>query len=387
MLIDGLSTTSDAPPLRSPCFSADQQARAFLHQKLKVDYPSALPFRFLFSSPPPSSCLPPTADDAFAAQITATGPEERPRIDLRARWGDDDASVRSLPVFVHYADHPLVTLGFSKWAVQRCLKPPRALRNAVRSCGRIVDLGTIYYEYYVPQKALNSEEQEVFLLNVSELLRGISAMTLVNKHASLSPASSFTLVLSFYPLSGFAFALVPLRGFENLEESGKDGVVNGLLEHGAMVFGGVAKSELGSYCTQHILEHGSERSIAKCRSSTFPPGRTSRAARAWSRRSRRAEGDDGPRRAVNVQVGEGARRAMGVDVALSLTGCQLIASASLRLTTTSALYDPRTRTFTHMYHLSHTLLYQILKLLLPLFLVFSWRCCLTWDFSFSYPLL
>ncbi|KAJ7348023.1 hypothetical protein DFH08DRAFT_960387 [Mycena albidolilacea] len=91
--------------------------------------------------------------------------------------------------------------------------------------GRIVDLGTICYEYYVPQKALNSEEQEVFLLNVSELLRGVSAMT--------------------------------LRGFENLEESGKDGVVNGLLEHGAMVFGGVAKSELGSYCTQHSRREAS----------------------------------------------------------------------------------------------------------------------------------
>jgi hypothetical protein len=92
--------------------------------------------------------------------------------------------------------------------------------------GRIVDLGTICYEYYVPQKALNSEEQEVFLLNVPELLRGVPTMTLVNKYASLVlsrvrvvfilsnlyPLStpSFILVLSFSPLSSSAFALVPL---------------------------------------------------------------------------------------------------------------------------------------------------------------------------------
>ncbi|KAJ7849625.1 hypothetical protein B0H14DRAFT_3452333 [Mycena olivaceomarginata] len=295
--------------------SADQQASAFLHQKLK---------------------------------ITVTGPEERLRIDLRARWGDDDAS----------------QMGRS--ALSEAAAGSEERPAASSTSGQSATSTTS------PQKALNSEEQEVFLLNVSELPRGVSAMTLTTEPSWAPP-------IFYGPRLIDTNSNPPSlrRGFENLEESGKDGIVDGVLEHGAMVFGGVAKSELGSYCTQYILEHGSERSIAKCRSSTFPPGRTSRAARAWSRRSRRAEGDDRPRRAVNVQVGEGARRAMGVDVALSLTGCQLIASASLRLTTTSALYDPRTRTFTHMYHLSHTLLYQILKTALAAFLVFSWRCCLT----------
>jgi hypothetical protein len=95
-------------------------------------------------------------------------------------------------------------LGFSNWAVQRCLEaamgpeerrkivacmryvilPPhflflvRILMISLHS-GRIVDLATNCHGYYVPQKALDCEE-EFCLLLVSELLRGNPGTTLVN---------------------------------------------------------------------------------------------------------------------------------------------------------------------------------------------------------------
>ncbi|KAJ7022362.1 hypothetical protein C8F04DRAFT_241895 [Mycena alexandri] len=50
--------------------------------------------------------------------------------------------------------------------------------------GRVVELATNCYEYHVLQKALNCKEQEVCMLIVSELLRGVSATTLVNNEAS-----------------------------------------------------------------------------------------------------------------------------------------------------------------------------------------------------------
>jgi hypothetical protein len=92
--------------------------------------------------------------------------------------------------------------------------------------GRIIDLATNCCGFRVLQRALDCEEDEVCLLIVSDLLWGDPATTLVNKHASyvwskvrvvfiLSnlysslSAFTFTLVLSFDPLSVSAFTLVP----------------------------------------------------------------------------------------------------------------------------------------------------------------------------------
>ncbi|KAJ7108794.1 hypothetical protein C8R44DRAFT_986716 [Mycena epipterygia] len=54
-------------------------------------------------------------------------------------------------------------------------------------------------------------------------------------------------------------SLVVQHAFENLEESAKTGIVDELLGQGGVVFGEVAKSQWGSYCVQHTLEHGSDK--------------------------------------------------------------------------------------------------------------------------------
>ncbi|CDO73391.1 hypothetical protein BN946_scf185013.g25 [Trametes cinnabarina] len=54
-------------------------------------------------------------------------------------------------------------------------------------------------------------------------------------------------------------SLVVQHAFENLEDSAKDGIIDELLNQGPAVFGEVAKNQWGSYCVQHILEHGSQR--------------------------------------------------------------------------------------------------------------------------------
>ncbi|KAJ7859115.1 hypothetical protein B0H13DRAFT_2672374 [Mycena leptocephala] len=54
-------------------------------------------------------------------------------------------------------------------------------------------------------------------------------------------------------------SLVVQHAFENLKKNPKDGIVDELQGQGATVFGEVARSQWGSYCIHHILEHGSEK--------------------------------------------------------------------------------------------------------------------------------
>ncbi|PSR72050.1 hypothetical protein PHLCEN_2v12080 [Hermanssonia centrifuga] len=142
--------------------------------------------------------------------------------------------------------------------------------------GKVVDLATNCYGCHVLQKALDCEE-DVRLLIVSELLLGDPAQTLVNKHAS--HVWSKIMELSWTPPAPPIFAyvnrslkgkwaslachetgsLVVQHAFENLEKSAKDGIVDELLSQGAAVFSEVAKNQWGSYCIQHILEHGSTK--------------------------------------------------------------------------------------------------------------------------------
>ncbi|KAG6913609.1 hypothetical protein DXG01_005595 [Tephrocybe rancida] len=53
-------------------------------------------------------------------------------------------------------------------------------------------------------------------------------------------------------------SLVIQHAFENLEAEAKDGIVDELINSGPVVFAEVVKNQWGSYCVQHILEHGSE---------------------------------------------------------------------------------------------------------------------------------
>ncbi|KAJ7742375.1 hypothetical protein B0H14DRAFT_3607972 [Mycena olivaceomarginata] len=58
------------------------------------------------------------------------------------------------------------------------------------------------------------------------------------------------------PLIRFIFLQ---HALEKLEGNTKDRIVDKLLGQGAAAFGEVAKSQRGSYCVPHILEHGSEK--------------------------------------------------------------------------------------------------------------------------------
>ncbi|PPQ71432.1 hypothetical protein CVT24_011940 [Panaeolus cyanescens] len=190
---------------------------------------------------------------------------------------------------------------FGNWAVQRCLEAASTVeeRRKIVSCmrGRIVDLATNCYGCHVLQKALDCEE-DIRLLIVSELLLGDPAQTLVNKHAShvwskimelswTPPAPPiFTYVNKSLKGKWAALAchetgsLVVQHAFENLEAEAKDGIVDELLNQGFGVFSEVTKSQWGSYCIQHS----------------------------------------------DLMKNFSARRAMIVDLALSVTGSQLIAS-------------------------------------------------------------
>ncbi|KAK7028650.1 hypothetical protein R3P38DRAFT_3354402 [Favolaschia claudopus] len=299
--------------------SADQQASIFLQQKLKV-----------------------------------AGSEERARI-------VDAICARGGEMMMHR---------FGNWAVQRCLEAatgPEERRKIVACMrGRIVDLATNCYGCHVLQKALDCEEEEVRLLIVSELLMGDPAQTLVNKHAS--HVWSKIMELSWTPPAPPIFAyvnkslkgkwaalachetgsLVVQHAFENLEETAKDGIVDELLGQGIAVFGEVAKSQWGSYCIQHILEHGSEKhrqmaldhlltgllefatneqgskSVVKA----LKEGGKETLDRVVQRMCEPAKGY-APDTLLLLPPSSSypsARRAMIVDLALSLTGSQLIAS-------------------------------------------------------------
>ncbi|KAJ7084092.1 hypothetical protein C8R44DRAFT_651690, partial [Mycena epipterygia] len=116
-------------------------------------------------------------------------------------------------------------------------------------------------------------------------------------------------------------SLVVQHAFENLEESPKDGIVDALLGQGGVVFGAVAKSQWDSYCVQHVLEHESEKH-RQMALEHLPAGLLEYATNGQGAQGGR-EGHARPRRA---EPAKGARCAMIVDLAWSLTTSQLIAS-------------------------------------------------------------
>ncbi|KAI9507818.1 ARM repeat-containing protein [Russula earlei] len=241
---------------------------------------------------------------------------------------------------------------FGNWAVQRCLEAASSIdeRRKIVQCmrGRIVELACNCYGCHVLQKALDCEE-EVRLLIVSELLLGDPAQTLVNKHAShvwskimeltwTPPAPPiFTYVNKSLKGKWASLAchetgsLVVQHAFENLEESAKDGIVEELLNQGPIVFGEVAKNQWGSYCIQHILEHGS----AKHRQMALDHlviGLLEFATNEQGSKSVTKALKEGGKETLDrivkrmAESTKGGRRAMIVDLALSVTGSQLIAS-------------------------------------------------------------
>ncbi|KAG2751846.1 ARM repeat-containing protein [Suillus brevipes Sb2] len=214
--------------------------------------------------------------------------------------------------------------------------------------GRVVDLATNCYGCHVLQKALDCEE-DIRLLIVSELLLGDPALTLVNKHAShvWSKIMELTWTAPAPPI--FAFVNKSLKGkwaslachetgslvvqhaFENLEESAKDGIIDELLNQGPTVFGEIAKNQWGSYCIQHILEHGSSKHRQMCLDHIMSDLLDYATNEQGYKSVTKALKETGPETLDRIvkrmcEPAKGGRRAMIVDLALSVTGSQLIAS-------------------------------------------------------------
>ncbi|KAH8825763.1 armadillo-type protein [Flagelloscypha sp. PMI_526] len=281
--------------------SSDQQASIFLQQKLKV------------------------ADMAERAKIV------------------DAICARGFEMMAHR---------FGNWAVQRCLEAASSIeeRRKIVGCmrGRIVDLATNCYGCHVLQKALDCEE-DIRLLIVSELLRGDPAQTLVNKHAS--HVWSKIMELSWTPPAPPIFAyvnnslkgkwaalachetgsLVVQHAFENLEDHAKDGIVDELLSGGPAVFAEVCKNQWGSYCIQHILEHGSEKhrqmTLDHLLNGLLEFSANEQGAKSVTKALKEGGAEVLARFVKRMcEPARGARRPMIVDMALSVTGSQFIAT-------------------------------------------------------------
>ncbi|KAH8120074.1 ARM repeat-containing protein [Phellopilus nigrolimitatus] len=281
--------------------SSDQQASIFLQQKLKV------------------------ADEKERAKI----------VDAICTRGTEMMSHR-----------------FGNWAVQRCLEAASSVeeRRKIASCmrGNVVELATNCYGCHVLQKALDCEE-DIRLLIVSELLLGDPAKTLINKHAS--HVWSKIMEISWTPPAPPIFtyvnkalqgrwaslachetgSLVVQHAFENLEESAKDGIIDELLNRGSAIFAEVAKNQWGSYCIQHILEHGCPKhqnlALSHLLSGLLEFSTNEQGFKSVTKALK-----EGGKDALDKFVSRmrespaGGRRAIIVDLALSTTGSQLIAS-------------------------------------------------------------
>ncbi|KZV76352.1 ARM repeat-containing protein [Peniophora sp. CONT] len=241
---------------------------------------------------------------------------------------------------------------FGNWAVQRCLEAASTLdeRRKIVTCmrGRVVELAMNCYGCHVLQKALDCEE-EVRLIIVSELLLGDPAQTLVNKHAShvWSKIMELTWTAPAPPIFAYVNAslqgkwaalachetgsLVVQHAFENLEEAAKDGIVDELLNQGPIVFAEVAKNQWGAYCVQHILEHGSPKhrqmALEHLISGLLDFATNEQGSKSVTKALKEG-GKDTLNRVVKrmSEPAKGGRRAIIVDLALSVTGSQLIAA-------------------------------------------------------------
>ncbi|KAJ7720184.1 armadillo-type protein [Mycena metata] len=317
--------------------SADQQVSIFL-----VFSPFPPPFSFSF--------VPPTgmdANDAFAAQVA--GPEERARIgDAIYARGGEMIMHRCVPSlssssFALRGSSPHTTSGFSNWAVQCCLEAatgPEERRQIVACMrGRIVDLATNCYGYCVLQKALDCKE-ELCMLIVPELLRGDPATTLVNKHVSLvwnhvalvDPTGTGDLRVAAYvnkSLNGKwavlachkTGSLVVQHAFENLEASAKEGIVDELPGQGAAVFGEIPILIV----IDTVLEHGSEKHRQTALEHLFTgllEFATNKQGSKGALTTLKEGGKEMLDRVVQrmCEPVKGARLAMTVNLALSLTG-------------------------------------------------------------------
>ncbi|KAJ3813702.1 armadillo-type protein [Lentinula aff. lateritia] len=339
----GLEDSIHAPPsLRSSTSSSGISSQ--LHQQSL-----AHPINFLSLLHPSSS--PPY--HSFVSRIIKSS-DQQASIFLQQKLKVADIAERSKIVDAICArGFEMMAHRFGNWAVQRCLEAAFTPdeRKKIASCmrGRIVELATNCYGCHVLQKALDCEE-DIRLLIVSELLLGDPAQTLVNKHAShvwskimeltwTPPAPPiFTYVNKSLKGKWAALAchetgsLVVQHAFENLEDSAKDGIIDELLNQGLSVFSEVAKNQWGSYCVQHILEHGSDMH-RQLTLDHLIAGLLEYSTNEQGYKSITKALKEGGKETLDRVVKRmcepaksSSRRAMVVDLALSVTGSQLIAT-------------------------------------------------------------
>ncbi|OBZ78979.1 Meiotic coiled-coil protein 2 [Grifola frondosa] len=336
------SFASNDAALRSlQCGSAQTQSHSHAHE----------PINFL-SLLHPSSAPP---YHLFVARIIKSS-DQQASIFLQQKLKVADAEERAKIVDAICAKgFEMMAHRFGNWAVQRCLEATASVeeRRKIVACmrGRVVELATNCYGCHVLQKALDCEE-EVRLLIVSELLLGDPAQTLVNKHAShvwskrpkimelswTAPAPPIFAYVNKSLKGKWASlachetgSLVVQHAFENLEDSAKDGIVDELLNQGSAVFGEVTKSQWGSYCIQHILEHGSQKHRNMALEHLLA-GLLDYATNEQGIKSITKALKEGGKETLDriikrmCEPAKTARRATIVDLALSVTGSQLIAS-------------------------------------------------------------
>ncbi|TFK70058.1 ARM repeat-containing protein [Pluteus cervinus] len=328
--------------------AAQDFMNSMLAQESQVPLRASFPINFLSLLHPSSS--PPY--HVFVARIIKSS-DQQASIFLQQKLKVADTEERAKIVdAICSRGFDMMAHRFGNWAVQRCLEAastPEERRKIVGCMkGRIVDLATNCYGCHVLQKALDCEE-DIRLLIVSELLLGDPAQTLVNKHAS--HVWSKIMELSWTPPAPPIFqyvnkslkgkwaslachetgSLVVQHAFENLEDEAKDGIVDELLNRGPAVFAEVAKNQWGSYCIQHILEHGSEKhrmmTLDHLLDGLLDFAINEQGAKSVTK-SLKEGGKDTLARVVKrmCEPAKGARRPMIVDLALSVTGSQLIAS-------------------------------------------------------------
>ncbi|TFK56905.1 ARM repeat-containing protein [Heliocybe sulcata] len=335
----GLGLSVEDGPLRSSISS---------HQAAPVSGQAHEPINFLSLLHPSSS--PPY--HVFVARIIKSS-DQQASIFLQQKLKVADVQERVKIVEAICArGFEMMAHRFGNWAVQRCLEAASSPeeRRKIVACmrGRVVDLATNCYGCHVLQKALDCEE-DIRLLIVSELLLGDPAQTLVNKHAS--HVWSKIMELTWTPPAPPIFAyvnkalkgkwaalachetgsLVVQHAFENLEESAKDDIVNELLNQGPATFGQIAKNQWGSYCIQHILEHGSAKhkkmALDHLLSGLLEYATNEQGAKSVTKALKEG-GKDTLDQIIRrmCEPAKGGRRATIVDLALSATGSQLIAS-------------------------------------------------------------
>ncbi|SJL18207.1 uncharacterized protein ARMOST_21785 [Armillaria ostoyae] len=301
---------------------------------------------------------------SFVSRIIKGSDQQAP-IFLQQKLKVADLNERAKIVDAMYATSNSMT-GLETGPFNAVLKPPQQLRKEERSSdGSNRRAG--HHLLRLPCPAKSARQEDIRLAIVSELLLGDFAQTLVNKHVShvwskimelswtppappifalyisTSLPSSATVINRRYSVNKSlkgkwaalacheTGSLVVQHAFENLEDSAKDGIVDELLNQGPSVFSEVAKSQWGSYCIQYILEHRSD----KHRQLTLDHLITDLLEYATNEQGYKSVtkalkegGQDTLDKVVKrmCEPAKSAHRAMIVDLALSVTGSQLIAS-------------------------------------------------------------